>query len=147
MIDDVLVIGAGIAGLAFARVMAAAGRNVRVIERSRGVGGRCATRRIDGQSVDHGLVFLHGQSADFLAALREVPGPWREGWPTVIEGSGTPCQPAAFAPGAFRLAHARGSSALAKHWASGLDVVLEARAVGLELRDDGIAVLATQGCP
>jgi renalase len=144
MIDDVLIIGAGVAGLALARVVAGAGKRVRVLERSRGVGGRCATRRIDGQSVDHGLVFLHGQSPDFLAALREVPGPWREGWPKVIQGSGAPCQPAAFAPGSYRLAHARGNSALAKHLASGLDVVLQTRVVGLEPRDDGIAVLATQ---
>ena len=144
MIDDVLIIGAGAAGLACAQVAAAAGRKVRVLERSRGVGGRCATRRIDGQPVDHGLVFLHGQSPAFLAALREVPGPWREGWPMVIQGSGTPCQPAAFAPGSYRLAHVRGISAVAKHWTSGLDVVLETRAVGLELREEGIAVLASQ---
>jgi hypothetical protein len=90
------------------------------------------------------LVFLHGQSPDFLATLREVPGPWREGWPTVIQGSGTPCQPSAFAPGSYRLAHARGSSAFAKHLASGLDVVLETKVTGLEPRADGIAVLATQ---
>jgi renalase len=144
MIYDVIIIGAGVAGLACGQVAAAAGKKVRVLERSRGVGGRCATRRIDGQSVDHGLVFLHGQSPEFLAALREVPGPWREGWPTAIQGSGTPCQPVAFAPGSYRLAHARGNSAPAKHWASELDVELETRAVGLELREDGIAVLATQ---
>jgi renalase len=144
MIHDVLIIGAGVAGLACAQVLAAAGRKVRVIERSRGVGGRCATRRIDGQPVDHGLVFLHGQSPDFLAALREVPGPWREGWPTVVQGSGTPCQPVAFVPGSYRLAHARGMSVVTKHWASGLDVVLETRAAGLALREEGVAVLATQ---
>jgi renalase len=144
MMDDVLILGAGVAGLCCAQVAAAAGKKVRVIERSRGLGGRCATRRIDGQPVDHGLVFLHGQSPDFLAALRAVPGPWREGWPMVIHGSGTPCQPVAFAPGSHRLAHARGISAVAKHWASGLDVALETRVVGLELREDGIAVLATQ---
>lgn len=144
MISDALILGAGGAGLCCAQVAAAAGKKVRVLERSRGVGGRCATRRIDGQPVDHGLVFLHGQSPDFLAALRAVPGPWREGWPTVIHGSGTPCQPAAFTPGAYRLAHAHGIGAVAKHWASGLDVALETRVVGLELREEGIAVLATQ---
>jgi renalase len=144
MIYDVLVIGAGVAGLACAQVAAAAGKKVRVLERSRGVGGRCATRRLDGQPVDHGLVFLHGQSPEFLAALREVPGPWREGWPMVVQGSGTPCQPVAFAPGSYRLAHAHGNSAWAKHWAGGLEVVRETRAVGLELHEDGVAVLATQ---
>jgi predicted NAD/FAD-dependent oxidoreductase len=144
MIDDVLIIGAGVAGLACARVAAAAGRKVRVIERARGVGGRCATRRIEDQPVDHGLVFIHGRSPEFRAALSEVPGPWRDGWPMVIQGSGTPCQPSAFAAGSYRLAHAHGNSALAKHWAQGLDVALETRAVGMELRNEGIAVLAIQ---
>lgn len=76
---DVIMIGAGVSGLACAQVMASADKTARVLERSRGVGGRCATRRIDGQPVDHGPVFLHGESPEFLAALRATPGPWREG--------------------------------------------------------------------
>jgi renalase len=144
MVHDVLIIGAGVSGLACAKVLASAGRQVRVIERSRGVGGRCATRRVDGQPVDHGQVFLHGQSPEFLAALRETPGPWREGWPVLVKGSGTPCQPSAFAPGSERMAHALGVNAFAKHLAVGLDVMRETAATGLQLRDEGIAVLAKQ---
>lgn len=138
--SDVLIVGAGIAGLSCAKVLANAGKTVRVVERSRGVGGRCATRRIDGQPVDHGLVFLHGKSPEFLAALREVPGRWCDGWPNVVRGTGMPCQPSAFVPGAHRMAHADGVSAFAKYLAAGLDVVLDTTATGLELGDDGITV-------
>ncbi|HYD41115.1 MAG TPA: NAD(P)-binding protein, partial [Anaeromyxobacter sp.] len=43
----VLVVGAGVAGLSCARVLATAGRSAPVLDRARGVGGRCATRRVD----------------------------------------------------------------------------------------------------
>jgi renalase len=140
MTSDVLIVGAGIAGLSCAKVLASAGKTVRVVERSRGVGGRCATRRIDGQPVDHGSVFLHGSSPEFLSALREVPGRWCDGWPNVVRGTGTPCQPSAFVPGAHRMAHADGVSAFPKYLAAGLDVVLDTTATGFELGDDGITV-------
>jgi predicted NAD/FAD-dependent oxidoreductase len=49
------VIGAGIAGLAAARALAEAGVAVAVFEKSRGLGGRLATRRTpDGLDYDHG---------------------------------------------------------------------------------------------
>ena len=144
MTSDVLIVGAGVAGLSCAKVLASAGKKVRVIERSRGVGGRCATRRIDGQPVDHGLAFLHGKSPEFLALLCEVPGLWRDDWPIVVRGTGTPCQPNAFVHGAHRMAHANGVSAFPKHLAVGLDVVLETTATGLELGEHGITVRANQ---
>jgi len=48
--NEVIVIGAGITGLVCARALSAP-----VIEKSRGVGGRLATRRIDDEKFDHGL--------------------------------------------------------------------------------------------
>jgi len=145
VIPDVLIVGAGVAGLSCAGVLVGAGKTVRLIERSRGVGGRCATRRVDGQPVDHGLVFLHGQSPDFLQALREVPGCWLDHWPSVVRGTGTPCQPDAFVHGARRMAHANGINAFPKHLANGLDVVLETTVTGFELGGQDITVLATRG--
>ena len=42
---DIVVIGAGMSGIACARVLRAAGLPVRLIDKGRGVGGRMATRR------------------------------------------------------------------------------------------------------
>ncbi|MFI8236871.1 FAD-dependent oxidoreductase [Streptomyces sp. NPDC085866] len=52
---DVLVIGAGVAGLACAADLLAAGLAVRVVEASDGVGGRMRTDRVDGFVVDRGF--------------------------------------------------------------------------------------------
>lgn len=126
MTHDVVVLGAGISGLACARALQAAGRRVLVLERSRGVGGRCATRRVDGQPVDHGVGFLHGRGADFLAAIEAARDEGSaDGWPLVREGEGSACRPAAFEPGSARLAPAAGVSRLPKRLAEGLDVRLE----------------------
>lgn len=51
---DVLVIGAGMAGLIAAAELQRAGRSVRVLDKGRGVGGRLASRRIEGATFDHG---------------------------------------------------------------------------------------------
>jgi renalase len=55
---DVAVIGAGIAGLTAARHLHRAGYRVLVLEKSRGLGGRLATRRVDGQPIDHGCPYI-----------------------------------------------------------------------------------------
>jgi phytoene dehydrogenase-like protein len=52
---DVVVIGAGLAGLACARAIARAGRSVRVVEQSDRVGGRVATDEVDGFRFDRGF--------------------------------------------------------------------------------------------
>jgi predicted NAD/FAD-dependent oxidoreductase len=117
-----LVVGAGVSGLACAREVAAAGKAVQVLERARGVGGRCATRRLEGLAFDTGVSFLHGRDPAFLAAVREVPGRRIEGWPAAISGAGRPCQPEAFQAGEMRLALGDGVSAFPKHLARGISV-------------------------
>ncbi len=52
---DVLVVGAGVAGLACARDLLAAGVGVRVVEASDDVGGRMRSDRVDGFVVDRGF--------------------------------------------------------------------------------------------
>jgi len=132
---EVLVVGAGVAGLACARELARAGRRVRLLERARGVGGRCATRRVDGQAVDLGVAFLHGRDPAFLAALDEVAGR-REGWPAAVRGTGRPCQPEAYQPGERRLALEDGVVAFPRHLARGLDVRCESRVEALDLEGE-----------
>ena len=67
MIHDVLILGAGLAGLKAARDLQAAGRSVLVLDKGRGVGGRAATRRWDGVPVDHGAQFFTARSDEFRA--------------------------------------------------------------------------------
>ncbi len=140
MVHDVIVVGAGIAGLALARGLRACGRAPMVLERARGVGGRCATRRVDAQPVDHGLSYLHGRSEKFLAELDAVSDATLiPDWPLVVEGEGLPCRPEAFAGTDRRLAFAEGVSRLAKHLARGLDVRLETEVAALRLAGGGTA--------
>jgi hypothetical protein len=131
---DTIVIGAGIAGLSMARALARGGARPVVLERARGVGGRCATRRIEGCPVDFGLPFLHGRDPRFLEALSSVsdatPLP---GWPVQRHGRGVPCQPEAFEGEDHLLAFREGLTRFPKHLARGLDVRLQSRVVALEL--------------
>lgn len=69
---DVLVVGAGMAGLIAARELVRAGGSVTVLDKGRGVGGRLASRRIDGATFDHGAQgFTTGDSHHAAVALRE----------------------------------------------------------------------------
>lgn len=58
---DVAIIGAGLAGLTCAQQLNQAGYRVVVLEKSRGVGGRIATRRIQETLADHGVPGLQPQ--------------------------------------------------------------------------------------
>ena len=54
----VAIIGAGSSGLAAAHVFRAAGYSVTIFEKSRGVGGRAATRQREGFIYDHGAQYI-----------------------------------------------------------------------------------------
>ncbi|MBE2250857.1 MAG: FAD-dependent oxidoreductase [Myxococcus sp.] len=130
--SPVVIVGAGVSGLACAQALRAAGRPVVVLERARGVGGRCATRRVEGVPLDFGPTFLHGSAPDFLAAVRAASSAPRGGWPTIVEGQGQPCQPDAFTPGEQRFALEEGVVAFPRALAAGLDVRLQQTITRLE---------------
>jgi monoamine oxidase len=71
---DVVVIGAGAAGLATAAELARAGRSVLVLEARSRIGGRCWTRRMAGLDipVELGAEFLHGEAKATHALLRQA---------------------------------------------------------------------------
>lgn len=56
---DVLIVGAGLAGLAAALRLAEAGRSVRVLEASDAPGGRMRSDRVDGFTIDRGFQILN----------------------------------------------------------------------------------------
>jgi len=55
---EVAIVGAGLAGLIAAQRLHQSGYQVIVLEKSRGLGGRVATRRLPETSADHGLPYL-----------------------------------------------------------------------------------------
>ncbi len=128
----VAVIGAGIAGLVAARDLQAAGNEVVVLEKSRGLGGRMAARRADGDAVvDHGLPVLDvprdGVLAGFVVELASDDV-------LEVEAPGEPV-PGRAMPGAPRLAWPQGMTRLPKAMAEGLHVVTDVRVAAV--RGDG----------
>lgn len=71
MSQTTLVVGAGIAGLLLARRLRAAGQPVTVLEKSRGVGGRMATKRVGVAVFDHGAQFFTTRTPEFNALATE----------------------------------------------------------------------------
>jgi len=71
-VPDVVIIGAGIAGLSAAGELVASGRRVVVLEKSRGVGGRMATRRVGEAVCDHGAQFFTVRGPAFGGMVTEA---------------------------------------------------------------------------
>jgi renalase len=120
----VVVVGAGIAGIACARVLHGAGVPVRVLDRARAVGGRMASRRLHGRPVDLGAAYFTARDPDFSALVQRwcaagLARPWTDEL-AVLGGPGR--RPA---PGPVRYAAPGGLRSLVADLADGLDVRLE----------------------
>lgn len=132
---SVAVIGAGMAGLACARLLADHAAGVTVYEKSRGLGGRLATRRAGALQFDHGAQYVTARSEAFgnyldaaiaaAAAARWTPAGQREAAADWVVG-------------------APGMSALARPLAANLGIVHDTRIdaiirerQGYSLRADG----------
>ena len=114
---DVLVIGAGVAGLIAAAELQRAGRSVLVLDKGRGFGGRLASRRIACATFDHGAQFITTRDPRFAAVLEHgrqngAIEEWCHGF-------------AGGADGHTRWRGRPAMSAVAKHLAVGLDLHLE----------------------
>ncbi len=120
----VVVIGAGVSGVACARAVAAAGVPVRVLDRARTVGGRMASRRLHGRRVDLGAAYFTVRDEEFAGVVERwraagLARPWTDE-PAVLGGAGRDR-----APGPVRWAAAGGLRSLVVDLADGLDVRLE----------------------
>jgi predicted NAD/FAD-dependent oxidoreductase len=121
----VIVVGAGIAGLACARELLDAGEPVRVIERGRVVGGRLASRRVDGRYADIGAGYLTADDNAFQGLLdgwriRGLAVPWTD----TLRAYG-PGGSARSSSGPMRWAAPGGLRSLAEDLAAELDVTLQ----------------------
>lgn len=91
MQGTIAIIGAGLAGLAAARALAARGLPVRLFDKGRAPGGRLATRRAEhaGRRLqfDHGAQYLRATGPGFAAAIAEAGA---LPWPDAERRVGTP---------------------------------------------------------
>jgi monoamine oxidase len=69
---EIVVIGAGMAGLTAARALAEAGRKVLVIEAQDRIGGRIWTRHIGNEAIELGAEFIHGRPPELWALIEEA---------------------------------------------------------------------------
>ncbi len=112
------VIGAGIAGITCARTLAQAGHAVTLFEKSRGPGGRMATRDTPFGTFDHGAQYFTMRDPRFIQAVEAAPGvcrPWSANGVRVLDEHGSVVAPAL----ASHEAHWVGApdmQALARHW-------------------------------
>lgn len=136
---DIAIVGAGIAGLTCAQQLQQAGYRVVVLEKSRGVGGRMATRRLEEARANHGARYLEGfpeQPTAFSQLLTTllkhgIIFPWQKAayvLPAEPEKALQPLQPQL-----PRYQARRGMSAIAKFLSQGLDIRFSQRLVGLDL--------------
>ena len=70
MIFDLVIIGAGISGLAAARAAHKSGQHVLVIDKGRRIGGRVSTRRANNFTFNHGAQFITAKGDSFSAVLQ-----------------------------------------------------------------------------
>jgi renalase len=119
-----LIIGAGISGLLTGRILGQAGHPVTILEKSRGVGGRMATRRFKNGVFDHGAQFITVRDPQFqhwvdLWVQQGTASEWTHSFSKlddVSEGSGHP-----------RYLGVNGMTAIPKELSKGLDIHLQTR--------------------
>jgi hypothetical protein len=141
--SDVVVIGAGIAGLMAARRLAEQGLTVIVVERGEVPGGRLTTLQIGPGRADHGAQFFTARSPEFSAWVNRwqdegLVFEWSSGWSNGSLGTiPTDHHPRyAVRGGMFRLAHAL---------AQGIDVRLNSRITVISQQAGGWLALDEKG--
>ncbi|MGL3606860.1 NAD(P)/FAD-dependent oxidoreductase [Rhizobium sp. G187] len=131
------IIGAGIAGLSLARALGNSA-DVRIFEKSRGLGGRMANRRREGYAFDHGAQFFTARSESFKtviehARVSEAVAPWPERVPTLSKGGLLPDD----RPDQLRYVGTPGMNSLANALGLELTIRKEATVGGLIDTPDG----------
>jgi renalase len=120
----VAIVGAGMTGITCAVLLRDLGNEVTVFEKSRGIGGRLATRRVgEGLSFDHGAPCFYIHSQTFRAFLKEESPESILPWTPTINASGQNAgQSVVSKPG---------MNGFLKHAARGLDMRLSREVVSI----------------
>ncbi|SCG62072.1 hypothetical protein GA0070609_3770 [Micromonospora echinaurantiaca] len=128
---QVVVVGAGIAGVACAAELHRAGVPVQLRERGRVPGGRMASRRFDGRPADLGAAYLTVSDPDFAAVVERwrAAGLVRE-WTDTFLAYGADGRREV--PGPMRWAAPRGLRSLVEHLARDLPVAVDRLVLGVE---------------
>lgn len=137
----VVVVGAGISGIACAQELRAGGLAIRVLDRGYHPGGRMASKRLSGRAVDLGASYLTATDRDFSRVVedwheRGLARPWTDTFCALGEGEATLKQ------GPLRWGAAAGIRSLVVDLASGLDVERQELSSLDELPDAAAVVLA-----
>ncbi|MCW2811758.1 MAG: hypothetical protein JWP61_2216 [Friedmanniella sp.] len=138
----VVVVGAGLAGVAAARVLTMAGLPTIVLDRGRSIGGRMASPASDGRVVDTGASYFTVSEPEFAAVVdgwrkRGLARPWTDTF-LVTDGEATSQK-----SGPMRWAAPRGLRHLVLDLAEGLDIRAQlVTQVAPRLRVDGLAASA-----
>lgn len=146
MVHDNIVLGAGIAGLSAASTLRSSGQQVLVLEKSRGLGGRAATRRWDDLPVDHGAQFFTARSDPFRAQVATWIGlgvchEWCRGFHLFREGALLPPKTEQYP----RYVCRRGMSALAAALAAANGLTIERQSKVTTVRaHDGVWTLTCE---
>lgn len=120
---DTVVVGAGLSGLLVARQLQQSGRSVQVLEKSRGYGGRLATKRVGDATFDTGAQYLTAKDPRFTA----LTSTWREAGCLAAWPDGT----------AHRLVGRPTMNSLGRQLAAGLDIVREAKVLAVRRDPQG----------
>lgn len=123
----VVIIGAGLTGLIAARDLTAAGAEVILLDKGRSPGGRLATRRIGGATLDHGAQFFTVRSPAFAKQVddwqeRGLVHVWNTGFSDPDDSVDDTADMAGEAEAYPRYVATNGMNSLAKDLAADLDV-------------------------
>lgn len=140
---DVVIVGAGLAGLVAAERLAAAGVDVVLCDKAPRVGGRCATRPVEHARLDHGAQFFTVRSeefADLLHGWREdglAVKEWTRGFARADSVTDVRSDVRVTADGHPRYIIEGGMRTLATHLATERQVLLRTTVTRTEVRDGG----------
>jgi predicted NAD/FAD-dependent oxidoreductase len=132
---DVAIVGAGLAGLTCGQALQQSGYTVVLLEKSRGLGGRVATRRLAEIGADHGAKFIEPQGDQTQTLIeqlcdRQLLQRWTAPvWAVNAAGTLTPTEPTP------RYVAPKGMTAIAKFLAEGLTIYRQQRVVEIRPTD------------